>query len=103
MQMEMFMKVNGEMIKLMDRVSITTLMELVMRDTGKRISSMDMVKKHGQMELAMKESTKKVKRMDLESFHGLTGQHTKVHFMITTLRASVFTPGLIIDNIMVNG
>lgn len=57
MQMEMFTKESGKMIKLMGMANICILMELSMRDTGKRINNMEKVKKHGQMEPAMRETT----------------------------------------------
>ena len=57
MQMEMFTKESGKMIKLMGMANICILMELSMRVTGKRINNMEKVKKHGQMEPAMRETT----------------------------------------------
>jgi hypothetical protein len=103
MQMAMSMRVSGKMIKLMVSENTIILMVLAMRAIGKKTSNMAMVRRLGLMELAMKESTKKEKKMAMENFHGLMDQHTKANLLITTFKVKVFTLGLTIVNIMVFG
>ena len=55
MQMEMYMKENGRMIKRMVLESICIQMEHSTKVSGKKINSMELVKKLGQMVLVMKE------------------------------------------------
>ena len=43
MQKEMYMRVNGQKIKLMDSEYILILMEVDMKDTGSKINNMDSV------------------------------------------------------------
>ncbi len=54
MQMAMSMRVNGKMIRPMDRVLTHIQMEPSIRELGKKINSMASEKRLGQMELAMK-------------------------------------------------
>lgn len=55
MLMEMYMKVNGRMTKPMAMVNICTLMALNMKVNGKKINNTVREKKHGLMAHAMKE------------------------------------------------
>ena len=59
MQMVMYMKVNGKMIKQMVMVLIHTLMVLLILVFGKKINKMEKEKKFGLMVLYMKVIIKK--------------------------------------------
>ena len=56
MQMEMFMKETGQMIRLRVKESTLTWMEPDMKATGKKISSMAWGENHGQIQQNMKET-----------------------------------------------
>ena len=55
MQMEMYMKESGRMIRHMEKVNTIILMGPSMKAAGVKISSMVKVLRHGQMVLAIKE------------------------------------------------
>jgi hypothetical protein len=55
MQMEIYMMVNGEMIKLMDLEDIIIVMVQHMKENGKMINKKVLVKKLGQMVLNIKD------------------------------------------------
>ena len=63
MLMEIFMKDNGKMIKLMEKEFILMLMEQCMKENGKMINSMDLEQKTGLIMLIMKEHIVKAKNM----------------------------------------
>ena len=64
---EIFMKVNGKMIKLMVKEFIDKQMEQVMTVIEIMIFKMDMVKKHEQMEVSMKDTIEVGKNMDMDA------------------------------------
>ena len=64
---EIFMKVNGKMIKLMVKEFIDKQMEKVMTVIEIMIFKMDMVKKHEQMEVSMKDTIEVGKNMDMDA------------------------------------
>ena len=56
MQMEMYMKETGQMIRLRVKESTLTWMEPDMKATGRKISSMERGENHGQTQQNMKET-----------------------------------------------
>lgn len=64
MQMEIFMKDNGKMIKLMVTELTNTLMAQLTLENGKMINSMEEDLKHGQMEPSMKGYILMVRNME---------------------------------------
>jgi hypothetical protein len=66
MQMGMFMKVSGRMIRLTATGSISTLMGQNMKDSGKMINNREKVLKLGLIHLSMKEIIWMVRRMEKE-------------------------------------
>ena len=69
--MEMFIKVNGEMIKLMDMEIISIIMEQFMMGYGKMIYSMDKELRLGLMAADIKDSIAWGKSMALANINGL--------------------------------
>ena len=67
MQTEIFMRENGQKIKLTGREHTRMLMVQDIMVSGKKINSMVEELRHGLMELAMRESTLKEKSMEKES------------------------------------
>ena len=70
MQMVIYMKENGRMIKLTDMVYTIIKMEHVIRDIGKKICNMDLVRRPGQMDQNMKGIIKWGKSMQEEDIYG---------------------------------
>lgn len=77
MRMEIFMKVNGKMIRQMDLEFITIKMVQSMKAIGKMIYNMEKEGKVGQREVCMKDNIMKVKRMGLVNMFGLIAQAMK--------------------------
>jgi hypothetical protein len=77
MQQEMFMRVNGRMIRPMVMEYIQELMDQLILVTGLRISSMDMVFRSGRITLPMKENIFKGLNMELANLYGLMEQSMK--------------------------
>jgi hypothetical protein len=76
--MEMYMKENGKMIKLMVMVSIIMQMEQNMKVSGEKISKKGQEEKSGQIKVVFKECTKMVKSMALVNLYGLMEHAMKV-------------------------
>lgn len=76
MLMEIFTRVNGEMIKPMGKETIFMQMAPNIQEIGKMISNMVLVLKHGQMELFTKVNITKEKRMVKESLLSRMDQFT---------------------------
>ena len=83
MQMEMYMKANGKMIKHRARVYTPTVMGLSTRACGKVISSMGLGRKYGRMVLNIKEITFKEKNTVLVNSGGLMDRCIKEIFSTT--------------------
>jgi len=77
MLMVMFMKVNGSMTRLMDRVLTLMPMDLSIQVPGKMINKMVMGQKLGAMERFMKESTKTGKNMEKVNLYSQINQYIK--------------------------
>ena len=103
MLMEMFMTVNGIMIKLKGVELINIPMVLSILVIGRKIDKMVMELKLGQIMLNMKETTNSAKNTELELLSGPMVQHTLVNFSITTFMEKVFTRGQITESMRVNG
>jgi len=101
--MEMYMKVNGRMIKPMVEGSILTQMDPGTRESGVKINRMDMVLKDGLMVLVMKGNMSKGKNMVKGNSFGQMVVHLVVTFMIITLKGGVSTNGPMVEYLMVNG
>lgn len=67
--MEIFMKENGRMIKLMDLVDIITKMEQNIKESGKRINNKDLEKNHGQMVRIIRDSMKMERNMEKDFYN----------------------------------
>lgn len=83
MQMEMYMKVNGKMIKHRARVSTPTVMGLSTKACGKVINSTGLVRKYGRTVLNIKEITFKERNTALVNSGGLMDQCIKEIFSTT--------------------
>ena len=94
---------NGKTIKHMDMVFTITLMVPDTKDSGLKINNTEKVRRFGQMVLVMRASTKMERSTVTESSFGLTDQLTPVTSLITTFMVQASTPGLMVDNITVNG
>ena len=101
--MEMYMKVNGKMIKLRDKAFILTEMERSMRVCGKVINSTDSAKKYGQTVLNIKEITFKGKNTELANSGGQMGLYTKEIFSITIFTDKELINGAMADSMKANG
>ena len=75
--MEIFLKVNGLMIKRMGTGYILIRMVRNIKDFGKMIFNMGKEKKHGWMALSTKANTKKEESMDGANISGKTNPSTK--------------------------
>jgi hypothetical protein len=75
MLMEISMRVNGSMIKLMDMGLINMLTVRLMSENGLKISSMEKELKNGQMVQNMKDTIKMVRSMGMDVLLLLTGVH----------------------------
>lgn len=95
MQMEMYTKVNGVMIRLTARANTIILMELSTKETGKMINNMDMAWRLGQTELSIKEIIKTVRKMELGSSYGPMVLLIRVNSWITISMVKASTRGLI--------
>lgn len=93
MQMVMFMKANGTMIKLRATASILTWMEHSIKDRGKKTSNMGREKRPGLMVLCMKEIIYKVKSKVWACLSGLMDQYMMANLTIITLKEKVNTVG----------
>lgn len=67
------MKVNGKIIKLMEKESFITLIEMFLKESGLMIKLMDMGYICIQMELSIKGIGKMIYKMGMELKYGLTG------------------------------
>lgn len=72
MQMAMFMKANGRMIKHMGKVYILSMMDHAILENGYKICNMDMVFKNGMMDLHIKVSINKDVSTETENLPGQT-------------------------------
>lgn len=75
--MEMYLKVNGKMIRQMVMEFIIMQMDRFMKDIGKMIFKKDMVQKNGQMVLDMKVTINKDKNMAMALIFGMMVQYMK--------------------------
>jgi hypothetical protein len=99
MQMVMFIKETGKMIKPMDKDFITILMEPDMKENGLKINNMDMELKLGLMVLNISEIIIWVENMEKENFYGLMEALMRESFRITIFMEMVLTAGLMVENL----
>ena len=74
MRMEMYMKVNGSMIRLMAKANTCILMGQLMKVIGAKTNNMDMVWRNGLMVLNMKETMRWARRRALATSNGQMAQ-----------------------------
>lgn len=103
MLMEMFMMVNGWMIKHMAKVFIVIQMALNIRDLGKKTNNMETAQKLGQMELNTKVSTFKAKSTEWDNLHGLIKVLTMENSLKITFKAQENTIGQMVVNMKGHG
>lgn len=103
MQMAMFTKENGRMIRLTDKESILMLMVQDTKDNGLRINNMAMVLKDGQMVPLMKVNIHKERSMEKENSPGLTLVHSLAISLTTIFMEVVSMNGQMEEFILVIG
>lgn len=103
MQMVMFTKGIGRMIRLMAGASILTLMVLAMRVSGGKTSNMDKALNAGQMVPVTKELMWTAKSTEREDSSGQTRAHILEISTITTLKAKEYMNGLMEEFTTENG
>ena len=104
MQMEMSMRVNGVMTKLMDSENTCILTVLNTKDIGKKISSMEKERKRGLMVLNTRETTLTERKMAMMGVSdGQMALLTKVSLWTTIFTVKEFMSGPITENTMESG
>ena len=103
MQMEMYMKANGKMIKPRDKAFILMEMEQNTKACGKAINSTDSVKKYGPMVHNIKVIMFKEKSTELVNSNGLMGLYMREIFLTTIFMAKERINGVMEDSMKANG
>ena len=98
-----FMKVNGLMIKLMEKELILMQMVPIIMVIGQMISNMDSVWNHGQTELSMKETIQTVRKKERESLHLPMGVTMRVNSNKMKFVDMETITGLMVNNMKENG
>jgi hypothetical protein len=101
--MELNMKENGKMVKLVDKESFSILMEMYMRGNGQIIKQMATVYTQIRKVQDMKATGKMISNMDRELKHGMRAQSTRVSMLWERKRDSVNTLGQTVQYTRVNG
>ncbi len=98
-----FMKVNGLMIKLMEKELILMQMVPIIMVIGQMISNMDSAWNHGQTELSMKETIQTVRKKERVSLHLPMGVTMRVNSNKMKFVDMETITGLMVNNMKENG
>lgn len=98
-----FMKVNGLMIKLMEKELILMQMVPIIMVIGQMISNMDSVWNHGQTEQSMKETIQTVRKKEKESLLLPMGVTMRVNSNKMKFVDMETITGLMVNNMKENG
>ena len=101
--MEMYTRVNGKMIRHMEKVSTLMLMDQDMKENGLKTNNMVLVLKDGLMVHLMKGNIHKEKNMERENSHGQIIVHIQEISLITIFMEMVFTNGQMAEFFLEHG